>query len=81
MFWLGFGLYTVFMVLVFGFFIIAKIHVYKFRHYNIIIEPVTRVLAVVLLILALVGYYLLFSGSAVGTRTQTVQQTVNTEIY
>lgn len=81
MFWLGFGIYTIFMVLIFGFFIIAKIHVYKFRHYNTIIEPVTKVLATALLILAIAGYYLLFSGNAVGTRTQTVQETVNTEIY
>jgi len=81
MFWLGFGIYTIFMVLIFGFFIIAKIHVYKFRHYNVVIEPVTRLLAMALLVLALAGYYLLFSGNPVGTRTQTVQETVNTEIY
>lgn len=61
MFWLGFGIYTMFMILVFGFFIIAKIHIYKFRHYSMSIEPVTKALAAVLLILALVGYYLLFS--------------------
>lgn len=80
MFWLGFGIYTIFMVLIFGFFIVAKIHIYKFRHYSVRIEPITKALAIVLLLLALVGYYLLFSGSTGSTQTQTVE-TVNTEIY
>ena len=61
MFWLGIGIYTMFIVFIFGFFIIAKIHIYKFRHYNIHIEPVTKILAIILLLLALSGYYLLFS--------------------
>ncbi|EKD29670.1 MAG: hypothetical protein ACD_78C00320G0009 [uncultured bacterium (gcode 4)] len=80
MFWLGFGIYTIFMVLIFGFFIVAKIHIYKFRHYSVRIEPITKTLAITLLILALVGYYLLFSGSTGSTPTQTVE-TVNTQIY
>lgn len=80
MFWLGFGIYTIFMVLIFGFFIVAKIHIYKFQHYSVRIEPITKALAIVLLLLALVGYYLLFSGSTGSTQTQTVE-TVNTEIY
>ncbi len=81
MFWLGFGIYTVFMILIFGFFIVAKIHIFKFRHYNMNIEPVTKLLAIVLLILALIGYYLLFSGNTTSTTTQTVQQTISTEMY
>ena len=81
MFWLGFGIYTVFIVLIFGFFIVAKIHIFKFRYYNVNIEPVTKILAMVLLILALVGYYLLFSGNTNSTTTHTVQQTISTEIY
>ncbi|MDD5376815.1 MAG: hypothetical protein PHH16_01730 [Candidatus Gracilibacteria bacterium] len=81
MFWLGFGIYTVFMVLIFGFFIVAKIHVYKFRHYSVSIEPVTKILAGVLLILALVGYYLLFSGNTGSTSNKTVEETGNVEIY
>lgn len=83
MFWIGFGIYTIFLVLIFGFFIVAKIHTYKFRDYNIYIEPVTKALAIVLLILAVWGYYLLFSGSSasIGTGTKTVKESVNTEIY
>ncbi|MDD5197578.1 MAG: hypothetical protein PHN60_01820 [Candidatus Gracilibacteria bacterium] len=80
MFWLGFGIYTIFMVLIFGFFIVAKIHTYKFRHYSVHIEPVTKALAIVLLILALVGYYLIFSGDTGNAPIQTVE-TANTQIY
>ena len=81
MFWLGFGIYTIFMVLIFGFFIIAKIHIYKFRHYSVNIVPVTKFLAITLFIMAIVGYYLLFSGPLGTAPTKTVEQTVNTEIY
>lgn len=81
MFWLGFAIYTIFIVLIFGFFIIAKIHIYKFRHYSIQIEPVTKILAIVLLLLALVGYYLLFSGGTETVTTQTIEQSATTEIY
>lgn len=81
MFWLGFGIYTIFMVLIFGFFIIAKIHIYKFRYYSAHIEPITKALAGTLLFLALVGYYLLFSGSTGSAPTQTVEETGTTEIY
>lgn len=45
MFWLGFGIYTIALVLVLGFFVIAKIHAYRFREYSRHIEPVTKVLA------------------------------------
>ncbi|MDD2891964.1 MAG: hypothetical protein PHQ95_03285 [Candidatus Gracilibacteria bacterium] len=81
MFWLGFGVYTIFMVLIFGFFIITKIHVYKFRYYNTNIELVTKILATVLLALALVGYYLLFSEGIENTTTQTVGESTSIEIY
>ena len=76
MFWLGFGIYTMFLVLIFGFFIVAKIHTYKFRHYSVHIEPVTKTLATVLLVLALIGYYLLFSGSSASAPVQTVEQSM-----
>ncbi len=70
-----------FLVLIFGFFVVAKIHVYKFRHYSVNIEPVTKVLATILLILALVGYYFLFSEGTGSKPTQTVEQSATTEIY
>ncbi len=81
MFWLGFGIYTMFLVLIFGFFVVAKIHVYKFRHYSVNIEPVTKILAIILLILALVGYYFLFSEGTGSKPAQTVEESATTEIY
>lgn len=81
MFWLGFGIYTIFIILILGFFVVAKIHIYKFRHYSLSIEPITKTLAIALFLLALIGYYLLFSDGTNSTPTKTVEQTVNTEIY
>lgn len=82
MFWIGFGIYTIALVLIFGFFIVAKIHAYKFRDYSIHIEPVTKILAFVLVALALYGYYLIYTGSTPSSGpTQTVEQSSGTEIY
>lgn len=68
-------------MLIFGFFVVAKIHVYKFRHYNANIEPVTKALAIALAVLAVAGYYLLFSGAGGTEDIRTVEQTADTEIY
>ena len=81
MFWIVFGIYTLFTVLVFGFFIVAKTHFFQFREYNTHIEPVTKILATILVFLALIGYYFLFSWDAGSIRTQTVGEATNTEIY
>ena len=79
--WIGFGIYTIFMVLIFGFFIVAKIHVYKFRDYSTLIEPVTKILAFILVVLALWGYYLLWSDSTPSATVKTVGDTTAKEIY
>lgn len=82
MFWIGFGIYTIVLVLIFGFFIVAKIHAYKFRDYSIHIEPVTKILAFLLVALALYGYYLIYTGGIPSSGpTQTVEQSSGTEIY
>jgi|GEM_PF-6694049 len=82
MFWIGFGIYTIVLVLIFGFFIVAKIHAYKFRDYSVHIEPITKILAFVLVVLALYGYYLIWTESAPSSGgTQTVEQSSGTEIY
>jgi hypothetical protein len=70
------------LVLIFGFFIIAKIHAYKFRDYSIYIEPVTKILALVLVILAVYGYYLIYTENQPESgATKTVEETSGTEIY
>lgn len=82
MFWIGFGIYTIVLVLIFGFFIVAKIHAYKFRDYSIHIEPVTKILAFLLVALALYGYYLIYTDDIPSSGgTHTVEQSSGTEIY
>lgn len=53
-------LYTIFLVVIWGFFIIAKIHAYKFINFSNYIEVVTRTLLVLLLILSALWYALIF---------------------
>lgn len=54
------GLYTVFLIIIWGFFIVAKIHAHKFKSFSDRVVPVTRILLVVLLILSLLWYALIF---------------------
>ena len=60
MFWIGFGVYTLVMVIVWGFFLIAKLHVYKFKEYSHLIVPMTKLLAASLIVLTVLGYYFLY---------------------
>lgn len=55
------GLYTAFMASVWAFFLVAKIHVYKFRDYSPHIRPITRFLGIILLAMTLIGYGLVWS--------------------
>jgi hypothetical protein len=53
------GLYTLFLVIIWWFFIVAKIHAYKFKHFSNYIERVTKTLLVFLVILSIIGYTLI----------------------
>ena len=63
------ALFTLFLAMVWWFFIIAKIHAYKFKNFSIHIEKVTNILFVVLIILSLLGYILIFSYTSLSTKT------------
>jgi hypothetical protein len=61
-------IYTLFLVFIWGFFIITKIHAYKFKNFSYHIETVTKFLFVTLIILSLLWYgiiiyYLKWSGN------------------
>ncbi|MDD5213335.1 MAG: hypothetical protein PHG82_02835 [Candidatus Gracilibacteria bacterium] len=55
------GIYLIFLALIWGFFIVAKIHSYKFKDFSPNIEKVTKALAIALFVLTLVGFILLFN--------------------
>jgi hypothetical protein len=59
-FWLYFASFLTILLFVWGFFLVAKIHTYKFKEYSPHIQPVTRVVGIALLILTLIGLYVVF---------------------
>ena len=60
MFLVYFGIYTFILAILWGFFMIAKLHSYKFKTFSKNIEKVTMVLAIFLISLSILGYVLLF---------------------
>lgn len=41
-FWIYLSLYLLLLIIVWGFFLVAKIHIYKFKEYSTHVQPVTR---------------------------------------
>ncbi len=53
-------IYTLILVFVWWFFIVAKLHSYKFKNFSHNIEKVTTFLLIVLIILSILWYVVLF---------------------
>lgn len=56
-----FGIYTLFLALIWGFFVVAKIHAYKFKDFSPNIEKVTKILAIVLFIISILWYIVVYN--------------------
>ena len=81
MFFILSWIFTIFMVLIWGAFMVAKIHFYKFRDYSKYVVPVTKVLSLVLLILTIVWYYQIYEYSELNMEVQTLKEATVTEVY
>ena len=62
-FWIYFWVYTFSLVVIWGFFIVAKIHFMKFKNYQPSIESLTNVLRITFIVLSLLWYILIFFGT------------------
>lgn len=81
-FWLYFAILVTVLLLVWSFYLIAKIHIYKFREYSTHVRPVTRFVGFFLLVMTVIGLYIVFRElGAVPAPKATVQDTSQTEIY
>lgn len=69
--------YTLFLAFIWWFFIVAKIHAYKFKNFSNHIVKVTKVLLIFLIILSLLWYILIFTSSS---NTVTVKDYWSTSI-
>lgn len=83
MFLVLFWIYTIIMVIVWGFFLVAKIHFYKFRDYSLYITPVTKFMTLFLLFLTVFWYYQIYkyTQDSWDNNTTTVQENAVNEIY
>lgn len=57
-------IYTFLLALLWGLFIVAKIHAYKFKNLSLNIVKVTNFLLVFLIILSTLGYVIIFFSSS-----------------
>lgn len=55
------GIYLMFLALIWGFFIVAKIHAYKFKDFSPNIEKITKLLWIALICLTLLGFLILYN--------------------
>lgn len=53
-------LYTFFIIIAWWFFIVTKVHVYKFKNFSNYISKVIPLVAIFMLILTILGYILIF---------------------
>jgi len=60
MIFLYLGAYLFILALIWGLFIVAKLHAYKFKHFSHNIVPVTTVLCIFLIIISIIGFILIF---------------------
>lgn len=81
-FWLYFALFVTILLFVWSFYLIAKIHTYKFREYSTHIRPVTRLVGLILLVMTVLGLYVVFRELwSKPTSTSTIEKAARTEIY
>ncbi len=55
------GVYTIFVVMIWWFFAVARIHAYKFKNFSSHIPKVTTILFFILLVLTILWYLIIFS--------------------
>ena len=64
-----------------GFFLIARIHVYKFKQYSTHIVPATKLVFGILLVLTIVGYYVVLKEMNPAPAPTKVQESLVKETY
>ncbi len=62
-------IYSLFLIMVWWFFIVAKIHAYKFKNFSNYIEKVTSILLIILILLSLLWYLLIILSDDWYTKT------------
>lgn len=61
MFYVVISLYFLFLRFVWGFFIVARIHAYKFKNFSYNIEKITNFVTMILVILTILWFLIIFN--------------------
>lgn len=77
MFYLYLGLYTIFIIVIWGFFAVARIHSYKFKSFSSHITIVVRLLFILLVSLTIIWYLIIFSMSGAVSKKIEINTDVN----
>lgn len=77
----SFWIYTIVMVFLWGFFLIAKIHFFKFKEYSSYVFPITKIVMLLLVFFTILWYYLIYNYSSWVKTTQTIEESVSNENY
>ena len=64
MFWIYFWIYTFFLAIIAGFFVVIRIHALKFQNFQTVIIKIIRIICITLISLAFIWYVIIFSISS-----------------
>ncbi|EKE27988.1 MAG: hypothetical protein ACD_3C00111G0005 [uncultured bacterium (gcode 4)] len=82
MFAVAFWIYILIMVLIWWFFLIAKVHFFKFKEYSQLMVPTTKAIMIALMMLTVLWAYFVYSISGwPKAPTKTVEETQVNEVY
>ncbi len=81
MFTISLWIYTAFMVFIWGFFLVAKVHFFKYREYSRYVVPATRLMMLVLSVLTILGLYFIYKYTWTNVEVQSVQEQATNEVY
>ncbi len=73
--------YTIFITLIFGFFIFLKLNFFKYKYYNKNIFVITKIFLWVLILITLLWYYLIYKNSYNLDNAKNMQETIINEIF
>lgn len=75
------GVYIFILAILWGFFLLARHHTYRFQDFSTNIKPVTQLLGIILLILSVIGFFLIFTLDIPGRSVQIDTEVPSSQIY
>ncbi|EKE30009.1 MAG: hypothetical protein ACD_2C00061G0004 [uncultured bacterium (gcode 4)] len=82
MFAVAFWIYILIMLAIWSFFLVAKVHFFKFREYSQMMVPITKLIMLALFVLTFLWAYFVYNiTGGIKAPTKTVEETWTNEVY